>query len=107
MSTVASRRLPTPTPSRLFAYASFAIMVSGWLAFAVALMASQHTLDEVWSWVGDRPLLVEGVIWLLGFPFLIGLAIWQAPWDDIVRLVAIAVLSGACTYLFVPRKRRA
>jgi hypothetical protein len=63
-------------------------------------------MSTVWTWVGDRPLLVEGVHWLLGFSFLLGLVIWQATWDEVVRPLAIAVLAGACTYMFVPRKRR-
>ena len=107
MSTAAARHPSVRTPSRLLAYASFAMMVSGWVAFALALIASQQTLDDIWMWVGDRPLLVEGLLWLLSFPFLVGVAIWQAPWDEMVRVLAIAVLAGVYTYMFVPRKRRA
>ena len=50
------------TPSGLFAYASFAAMVGGWVAFAVALVASRQTLDDVWTSVRDLPLVVEGVV---------------------------------------------
>ena len=106
MSTSAARDPSVRTPSVLFAYASFAIMVGGWVAFAVALVASQRTLDDVWTTIRDLPLLVEGVVWLLGFPFLIGLAISQASWDEAVRLTAIAVLAVAYTYMFVPRVRK-
>ena len=45
-------------------------------------------------------------MWLLGFPFLIGLAIWQASWEEPVRLVVIAVLAVAYTYMFAPRTRK-
>lgn len=106
MSTSAAHHPSVRTPSGLFAYASFAIMVGGWVAFAVALVASQQTLDDVWTSVRGLPLVVEGVVWLLAFPFLIGLAIWQASWDEAVRLIVIAVLAVAYTYLFVPRVRR-
>jgi hypothetical protein len=81
-------------------------MLGGWVAFAVALVASQHTLDDVWTTVRDLPLVAEGVVWLLGFPFLIGLAIWQTSWDQAVRLTVIAVLAVAYTYTFVPRVRK-
>jgi hypothetical protein len=94
------------TPSGLFAYASFAIMIGGWVAFAIALVASRQTLDDVWTAVHDLPLIVEGAVWLLGFPFLIGLAIWQASWDEALRLTVIAVLAVAYTYMFVPRERK-
>ena len=105
MSTSAARHRSVRTPSGLFAYASFAIMVGGWVAFAVALAASEHTLDTVWTSVRELPLIVEAVVWLLGFPFLIGLALWQASWDEAVRLTVIAVLAVAYTYMFVPRVR--
>ena len=91
MSTSAARHPSVRTPSGLLAYASFAIMVGGWVAFAVALAASQQTLDDVWTSVRDLPLVVEAVAWLVGFPFLIGLAIWETSWDEAARLVAIAL----------------
>ena len=92
--------------SQLFAYASFAIMAGGWIAFSVALVASPGTLDETWNAVRELPLALEGIAWLLGFPFLVGLAIWQASWDEAVRLLAIALVALAYTYMFVPRDRR-
>jgi hypothetical protein len=106
MSTSVARHPSLRTPSGLFGYASFAIMIGGWVAFAVALIASQQTLDDVWTSVRDLPLVVEGAVWLLGFPFLIGLAIWQTSWDEALRLTVIAVLAVAYTYMFVPRERK-
>jgi hypothetical protein len=105
-STSATRRPSVRTASGLFSYASFAIMAGGWVAFAVALAASEQTLDDVWASVRDLPLPAEAAVWVLGFPFLIGLAIWRASWDEGVRLIAIAVLAVAYTYMFVPRERR-
>jgi hypothetical protein len=106
MSATAAHARTARSPSRLFACFSFAIMVGGWLAFLAALVASRQTLDDVWAAVRDLPLLVEGLAWLLGFPFLLGLAIWQSSWDEAVRLAAIAVLAVAYTFMFVPRQRK-
>jgi len=106
VSTTAPRHPSVPTASRLFAYASLALMVGGWVAFAAALASSQQTLDDVWTSVRDLPLPVEGLAWLLGFPFLVALAIWQTSWHEAVRLLAIAVLAMAYTYMFVPRARK-
>ena len=103
MSTAAVNEPRRSWPARLFAYVSFAIMVGGWLAFLVALIASQQTLDEAWTAVRDLPLLAEALVWLLAFPFLVGLAIWHASWDEAVRLVAIALLALAYTWMFTPR----
>ena len=103
MSTSAARHPSVRTPSGLFAYASFTIMIGGWVAFAVALVASQQTLDDIWTSIRGLPLVIEALVWLLGFPFLIGLAIWRASWGEAVRLTAIAVLALAYTYMFAPR----
>jgi hypothetical protein len=92
--------------ARLFSYGSFAIMVAGWAAFLVALIASRQMLDDVWAAVRDLPFVLEGLAWLLAFPFLAGLAIWHASWDEAVRLAAIAVLALAYTYMFKPREPR-
>ena len=104
MSTAAVRRAHRVQRARLFAYVSFAIMVSGWIAFLIALIASRQTLDDIWTAVRDLPLALEGLAWVLGFPFLVGLAIWNASWDEAIRLVAIAVLAVIYTYLFRPRE---
>jgi hypothetical protein len=106
MSTSTAHHPSVRTPAGLFAYVRFAIVVGGWVAFAVALVASQQTLHDIWTPVRDLPLAVEGAVWLLGFPFLIGLAIWQASWDKAVRLTVIAVLAVAYTCMFVPRARK-
>ena len=104
MSIAAVRRAHRVQPARLFAYASFAIMVGGWVVFLFALIASRQTLDDVWTAVRDLPLALESLAWLLGFPFLVGLAIWNASWDEAVRLLAIAVLAVGYTYMFRPRE---
>src|SRR3712207_691723 len=103
--TTATADRPSRIRPRLFAYFSFAFMVGGGLAFLVALLASPQTLDDVWPAVRGLRRPLEGVAWLLGFPFLLGLAIWEESGDQSVRLVAIAALAVAYTYIFVPRER--
>lgn len=106
MSTAAVRHMHGIRPSRLFDYASFAIMVGGWAAFLVALTGFPQALEDVWSAVSDLPLVLEGLAWVLGFPFLVGLAVWNASWDEAVRLVAIALLAVSYTYMFRPRESK-
>ena len=57
MTAPAVRPRPHRRLSRTFAYGTFAVMVGGW------------------------------VLWLLGFPFLVGLALWHAPWDEALAAV--------------------
>jgi len=104
MSTAAVRRAHRVQSARLFACASFAIMVGGWVAFLIALIASRQTLADAWTAVRDLPLALEILAWVLGFPFLVGLAIWNASWDEAVRLAAVAVLAVIYTYMFRPRE---
>jgi hypothetical protein len=91
--------------ARLFAYISFAIMAGGWVAFLIALVGSQRTLDDAWTAVRDLPLALEAPAWLLGFPFLLGLAVWHAPWDQWLRLALIGVVAVGYTPIFLPRRR--
>ena len=79
-------------------------MVGGWLVFLVALVASRQALDDAWTAIRELPLVAELAIWLLGFPFLLGLAIWQASWDEALRLAAVAVLAGAYIFMFLPQE---
>ena len=104
MTAAGAHHRPVGGPSRLFAWGSFAIMVGGWIAFLAALIGSQQALDDVWAAVRDLPLLVEGLVWLLAFPLLVGLAIWQASWHEAVRLTAVALLAAAYMFMFVPRR---
>jgi hypothetical protein len=90
-------------PARVFAYGSFAIMLAGWIGFAYALIATQQTLDDVWRWVIDLPLVLEIAAWIAGFPFLLGLAIWHASWDETLRLVLVGIVAAAYVVMFVPR----
>jgi hypothetical protein len=94
-----------PRPARIIAYASFAIMVAGWLAFAYALIASRDALADVWGWVTGLPLIPELGVWLVGFPFLLGLAIWDAAWSETARLILIAVVAAFYLVVFRPRER--
>jgi hypothetical protein len=80
-------------------------MVGGWLVFLVAVVASRQALDDAWTAVRQLPLVAELAIWLLGFPFLLGLAIWQASWVEALRLAAVAIVAGAYIFMFLPRKR--
>src|SRR5690349_6410328 len=51
-------------------FAMFAIL---WIAFLAALAFSRATLDDLWHQTRRVPLLVQGVVWLLFLPLMIGL----------------------------------
>ena len=58
-------------------------------AFGAALVWSQGSLDAAWQWIRDLPWLVEGTVWLLVLPVVLGLWVWQTSWPLMLRLVLV------------------
>lgn len=86
---------------------AFMIFTGIWLAFGVALIASQSTLDVVWAALHGFPLLVQGLAWLLLLPVVAGLWIWQQEWGLWMRLLLIGGLAVANLVAFYPWRRQA
>jgi hypothetical protein len=87
-----------------------AIVVFGvvglWVAFFVLAAASPGTLDDVWAWLRDLPLLLEVGMWVLALPWALSLAVWQSSWADWVQTVLIACFAIGWTLAFFPRATR-
>jgi hypothetical protein len=73
-----------------------------WVAFGIALVWSQGSLEAAWQWVRDLPWLLEGLVWLLFLPVMLGLWIWETSWSLILKLALIVGLAG-WTLLILPR----
>lgn len=78
----------------------FVLFALLWLAFGAALVWNQGSIDAVWTWISDLPWLIEGVVWLLFLPVMLGVWIWQTSWPLILRLVLIAGLAGWTLLVF-------
>ena len=74
-----------------------------WVAFGVAILRSQSSLEAAWRRIRALPLLLEGLAWLLFLPFLVGLAIWRRSWPFVARVTVIAGIAGWNLLVFVPR----
>jgi hypothetical protein len=85
-------------------FAIFAIM---WAAFAVALIWSQGSLDAAWQWVRSLPLILQGIVWLLFLPAMVGLWIWETTWPLILRLVVVVGIAGWNLLVILPRALQA
>lgn len=81
----------------------FVLFTVLWLAFAAALAATPGTLDDIWHIVRALPLAVQGVVWLLFLPLMIGLWMWERSWALPVRLVLVLALAALNVFMFVPR----
>jgi menaquinone-dependent protoporphyrinogen oxidase len=101
--------VPPPEPTgrtttRLKGVPWFAFMVGMWATFALLAVARPEALDDLWSWVRDLPLLAEGVVWLLFFPWVLGLAVWESSWDGWFRLLLVSCFAAGWTIVSLPRR---
>jgi hypothetical protein len=81
----------------------FLVFAIAWLAFGAALVWSQGSLDAAWQWTRSLPLLVQGVVWLLFLPVMMGLWVWETTWPLAVRLVVVLGIAGWNLLVFLPR----
>jgi hypothetical protein len=81
-------------------FAMFAIL---WIALVASLAFSPGTLDHLWHQARRLPLLIQGVVWLLFLPLMIGLWIWERTWSQPIRLVLIVGLGVWNIYMFFPQ----
>jgi hypothetical protein len=88
------------------AYAWFGLMVGAWLAFAVLAVTSEGALDRIWDRVGDLPLVLEVIVWLLTLPWLLALAVWESAWSDTARVAVVLAIATAWTLISIPRPRQ-
>jgi hypothetical protein len=81
----------------------FALSALIWVAFGVGLVWSQGSIDQAWAAIRSLPLLVQGVVWLLFLPIMVGLWIWETTCPFVVRLVLVAGIAGWNLLVFLPR----
>ena len=87
----------------LFDIGVFMIFGGLWLAFAAALIWTQGSLDQTWTWLRSLPLVVQGIVWLLLLPVTAGLWAWETTWPIAIRLLAVGGLAFVNLVLFFPR----
>jgi hypothetical protein len=81
----------------------FAVFAMLWIGFGVALVWSQGSLDAAWTWMRSLPLLLQGVIWLLFLPVMVGLWIWETTWPMALRLALVLGVAGWNLLVLLPR----
>lgn len=85
----------------------FAIFAVLWVAFGAALLWSQGSLDAAWQWVRSLPLMVQGIVWLLFLPVVIGLWVWETTWPLLMRVLLIVGVASWNLIVFLPRALQA
>jgi ABC-type amino acid transport system permease subunit len=83
----------------------FVWMVTMWAGFFALLLTGR--IDGVWSWVRELPLLVELLVWVALFPWLLGAAAWTSSWPGWLRLLLVLGFALGWSLASVPRPKRA
>lgn len=73
-----------------------------WAAFGFALVRDRARLDEAWQRLRRLPLPVQGIVWLLFMPVLVGLVVWRARWPLPGRLLTIGGVAAWSLLIFIP-----
>ena len=73
-----------------------------WAAFGFVLVRDRTRLDDAWQRVRRLPLPIQGIVWLLFMPVLVGLVVWRARWPLAGRLVTIGGVAAWSLLIFIP-----
>lgn len=87
--------------------ALFVVFALLWAGFAAGVVWHQGGLDAAWAWIGNLPLIVQGVVWLLFLPVVGALWIWETSWPLALRLILVVSLAGWSLMIFLPRSTQA
>ena len=101
----AARAPSARRPSRMAAFAWFAAMVAGWIVFFSLLAFDEPALHELRADVRELGLVLEGLVWLAFFPFVLALAIWTSAWDEGLRVALVACCAIGWSLAFYPWRR--
>jgi hypothetical protein len=82
----------------------FVWMVAMWVGFFVLLLAER--IDGVWSWARELPLLVEFLVWVALFPWLLGAAVWTSSSAGWLRLLLVLVFALGWSLASIPRRKQ-
>ena len=81
----------------------FAVFAVLWIAFGVALIWSQGSVDQAWTAINGLPLILRLLVWLLFLPVMAGLWVWETSWPLVVRVITILGIAGWNLLVFLPR----
>lgn len=79
-----------------------AVFAALWAAFLVALVRDRTIVDRAWLRLRRRPLIVQGLVWLLFLPVVAGAWIWRRSWPAPGRLTLIGALAAWNLLVFLP-----
>jgi hypothetical protein len=64
------------------------------------LIFSAGTLDDIWNWVKDLSTFWEVVLWIVTFPYMLALAVWESDWVTWLRITLVILIAMIWTGMF-------
>ena len=99
-------RGPHPdTTTRVFSlwrWLSIWLVIVLWALFGVTAISSPSTLNEIWAWASGLSLAAQFVVWIVARPWMVGIAIFQADWPNLVRVLLIIGAAVISIWTFLP-----
>lgn len=81
----------------------FVWMVGMWVTFFVLMNAGR--LDDVATWIRDLPILLEILVWILLFPWVLGTAVWTSGWSEDLRMTLVVLFAIVWILVSIPRPK--
>jgi hypothetical protein len=81
----------------------FGWMAGMWVVFFVLLNSGR--IDDIATWIRDLPLLLEIVVWVVFFPWVLATAVWTSDWSEGLRLTLVILFAAAWTIVSIPRPK--
>jgi len=81
---------------------AFLVCVFLWLMFALGVIFAPEAIDAFWESVRGLPWWLEGPVWFLTLPWMVGLWIWHSSWDLWLRFLLVAGVALANLVSFNP-----
>lgn len=87
------------------AWMAFVVVIAMWAAFGYATLAQPGVLEGLWEWVRGQHLVVQGLVWLAGLPWMIALSVWESSWAVWLRATVVLGMAWATINMFLPAQQ--
>lgn len=73
-----------------------------WIGLGIVLITSPESIEEMWSWIGGLPTLIQVAIWIVFLPVMIAVAVLQTDWEPWVQIGVFVLCVTWTTVGFLP-----
>jgi hypothetical protein len=80
-------------------------MVATWSVFFTLLAVSPETLQDAYDWLRGLGPVLEVVMWIVVLPWAVGWLVWEASWEQWLRLLGLGLLCAIHLVVSMPRLR--